>query len=173
MAGNESGRLYICNPALERLTGLKSDQINQVDWRSFVLQEDRAAATASWQRSLATGTPYCTRVRMRGYDGVATTVELIAFGHKAGEGDGCETEIFSVDESWLSRASSSHHQALIPTLLKKPVLEEKESIEAALAETRGRVSGPTGAAAKLGIPSTTLESKIKSLKINKHVFKAS
>src|SRR6266702_4769417 len=89
--------LYV-NPALERLTGLKSDQINQVDWRSFVLEVDRAAATASWQRSLATGTPYCTRFRMRGYDGVATTVELIAFGHKAGEGDGCETEIFSVDE---------------------------------------------------------------------------
>jgi PAS domain S-box-containing protein len=83
----------------------------------------------------------------------------------------CETEIFSVDESWLSQASSSP-QAASPTLSKKPVLEEKETIEAALAETRGRVSGPAGAAAKLGIPSTTLESKIKSLKINKHHFKA-
>jgi formate hydrogenlyase transcriptional activator len=83
----------------------------------------------------------------------------------------CETEIFSVDESWLSQASSSL-QAASPTLSKKPVLEEKEIIEAALAETWGRVSGPAGAAAKLGIPSTTLESKIKSLKINKHHFKA-
>src|SRR5437879_12133693 len=77
--------LYV-NPALERLTGLKSDQINQVDWRSFVLEEDRAAATASWQRSLATGTPYITRVRMRGCDGVSTTVELIAVGDDVGEG---------------------------------------------------------------------------------------
>ena len=46
-------------------------------------------------------------------------------------------------------------------------------IEDALTETKGRVSGPNGAAAKLGIPSTTLESKIKSLKINKHQFRVS
>ena len=82
----------------------------------------------------------------------------------------CETEIFSVDESWLSPPSSSL-QAGSPILSKKPARPEKEIIEAALAETSGRVSGPAGAAAKLGIPSTTLESKIKSLKINKHQFK--
>jgi transcriptional regulator with GAF, ATPase, and Fis domain len=84
----------------------------------------------------------------------------------------CDTEIFSVDESWLSGTSSSLQPAS-PTLSKKPALQEKEVIEAALAETRGRVSGPAGAAAKLGIPSTTLESKIKSLKINKHQFRVS
>jgi formate hydrogenlyase transcriptional activator len=84
----------------------------------------------------------------------------------------CETEIFSVDESWLSRASPAPQTAIL-TLSKKPLVQEKEVIEAALAVTRGRVSGPTGAAAKLGIPSTTLESKIKSLKINKHHFRAS
>jgi PAS domain S-box-containing protein len=83
-----------------------------------------------------------------------------------------ETETFSVDESWLSRTSSSL-QATSPTLSKTPAPEEKDIIEAALAETRGRVSGQAGAAAKLGIPSTTLESKIKSLKINKHQFKVS
>ncbi len=82
----------------------------------------------------------------------------------------CDTEVFSVDESWLSRTSSSLQPAT-PTLSKKPALQEKEVIEAALAETRGRVSGPSGAAAKLRIPSTTLESKIKSLKINKHQFR--
>ena len=82
----------------------------------------------------------------------------------------CETDIFSVDESWLSRASSSPLEESL-TLSKKPTLEEREMIVAALAETNGRVSGPAGAAAKLRIPSTTLESKIKSLKINKHHFK--
>ena len=81
-----------------------------------------------------------------------------------------ETEVFSVDESWLSRTSSALQPAS-PTLSKKPASQEKEVIEAALAETKGRVSGPAGAAAKLGIPSTTLESKIKSLKINKHQFR--
>jgi formate hydrogenlyase transcriptional activator len=44
-------------------------------------------------------------------------------------------------------------------------------IEAALKDTRGRVLGPAGAAAKLGIPRSTLESKIRSLKINKHRYK--
>ena len=77
--------LYV-NPALERLTGLKSDQINQVDWRTFVLGEDRVTASASWQRSLASGTPYRTRVRLRGFDGVPAAVELIAFGHTLNDG---------------------------------------------------------------------------------------
>jgi len=51
--------------------------------------------------------------------------------------------------------------------------QEKEMIEAALKETRGRVFGPTGAAAKLGIPRSTLESKIKSMKIDKNHFRTS
>src|ERR1700761_8216195 len=84
------GDCLYANPALERLTGLKSDQINQVDWRSFVLEEDRAAATASWKRSLASGTPCCTRVRMRGFDGTPAPVELFAFGHKVSD----ETELW-------------------------------------------------------------------------------
>jgi DNA-binding NtrC family response regulator len=49
--------------------------------------------------------------------------------------------------------------------------QEKEIIEAALRESGGRVSGPSGAAAKLGIPGSTLDSKIRSLKINKNRFK--
>jgi formate hydrogenlyase transcriptional activator len=49
--------------------------------------------------------------------------------------------------------------------------QEKEIIEAALRECHGRVSGPTGAAAKLGVHRSTLESKISALKINKYRFK--
>jgi formate hydrogenlyase transcriptional activator len=82
----------------------------------------------------------------------------------------CETEFFSVDESWLSRETLPTQGAGL-TLSKRPVTQEKDIIEAALAETRGRVSGPSGAAAKLGLPPSTLESKIRSLKINKHRFK--
>jgi formate hydrogenlyase transcriptional activator len=48
---------------------------------------------------------------------------------------------------------------------------QKAEIEAILKETRGRISGPDGAAARLGIPASTLESRIKSLKINKHLFR--
>ncbi|HEX7139442.1 MAG TPA: helix-turn-helix domain-containing protein [Vicinamibacterales bacterium] len=49
--------------------------------------------------------------------------------------------------------------------------QEKNAIEAALAETRGRVAGPFGAASRLGIPSSTLETKIKALHIDKRRFK--
>jgi len=82
----------------------------------------------------------------------------------------CETETFSVDESWLSRQPLPTHPTSL-TLWKRPVTEDKGIIEAALAATRGRVSGPSGAAAKLGLPPSTLESKIRALKINKHRFK--
>ena len=77
--------LYV-NPSLERLIGLKSDQINQVDWRTFVLEEDRAGASASWESSLASGTPYRKTVRLRRFDGVPATVELLAFGHTLKDG---------------------------------------------------------------------------------------
>ncbi len=83
----------------------------------------------------------------------------------------CDTENFSVDESWLVRESRQTQPASQP-LSDKLVSQAKEMIEAALAESGGRVSGPSGAAAKLGIPPSTLESKIRSLKINKHLFKA-
>jgi len=73
------------NSALERITGFNSDQITQADWRSFLLEEDRAVASDSWQKSLATGTPYRAQVRMRGSDDAPKFVELIAFGHKAGD----------------------------------------------------------------------------------------
>jgi formate hydrogenlyase transcriptional activator len=86
----------------------------------------------------------------------------------------CETETFSIDENWLPQPSpltpESKQQVELPRRL---LVHEKDMIEAALKDTRGRVSGPTGAAAKLGIPRSTLESKIRSLKINKNRFRPS
>jgi transcriptional regulator with GAF, ATPase, and Fis domain len=79
----------------------------------------------------------------------------------------CDTEDFSVDESWLS-----HERPSSRPLADELVTQEKEIIEAALAQTGGRVSGPTGAAARLGMPASTLDSKIKSLKINKRQFQS-
>jgi PAS domain S-box-containing protein len=85
----------------------------------------------------------------------------------------CETEIFSIDESWLPQqpllTAEPNPQVELPRRL---LVQEKDMIEAALKDTRGRVSGPMGAAVKLGIPRSTLESKIRSLKINKNRFKA-
>jgi transcriptional regulator with GAF, ATPase, and Fis domain len=85
----------------------------------------------------------------------------------------CDTENFSVDESWLSRQTPATGPSVDLGLARKlPSSQEKAIIEAALTECQGQVSGPTGAAAKLGIPGSTLESKIKSLKIDKNRFKS-
>jgi PAS domain S-box-containing protein len=82
----------------------------------------------------------------------------------------CETETLTIDPSWLS-IGNLHPQGPTGSLGRKSSAEEKELIEKALAEAEGRVSGPSGAAAKLGIPASTLEYKIRLLKINKHQFK--
>lgn len=81
-----------------------------------------------------------------------------------------EAETLSIDESWLVGSSSAGDSTIQP-LSEKLAAQEKEMIEAALAESNGRVSGPMGAAAKLGIPQSTLDSKIKTLKINKLRFR--
>ena len=82
----------------------------------------------------------------------------------------CETDLFSVDLSWLSFESSSSRQGGAP-IATMSADQEKDVIETALAATGGRVSGPSGAAAQLSMPPSTLESKIRSLKINKFRFK--
>ncbi len=82
----------------------------------------------------------------------------------------CETDEFTIDKSWLSGGpmpTRSGDQASIETFAPG----ERDLIEAALAQTKGKVSGLSGAATKLGIPASTLESKIRSLKINKYRFK--
>jgi formate hydrogenlyase transcriptional activator len=84
----------------------------------------------------------------------------------------CDTENFSIDESWLSWQPLASEPKSRTELTRKLASQEKEMIEAALRESGGRVSGPSGAAAKLGIPGSTLDSKIRSLKINKNRFKA-
>jgi len=82
-----------------------------------------------------------------------------------------ESQTFAVDESWFSRRPVASDVDVQPSLFNRPPAQEKAAIEAALRECAGRVYGPSGAAAKLGIPRTTLESKIKALKINKNRFK--
>ena len=82
----------------------------------------------------------------------------------------CETENFAVDESWLSWTPDETDQGDRPRL-RMSAAEEKKMIEAALADASGRISGPSGAAAKLGIPPSTLDSKIRAFKINKHRYK--
>jgi formate hydrogenlyase transcriptional activator len=85
----------------------------------------------------------------------------------------CETEIFSIDESWLPQQPSLTEPKTQMGLPRSLLAQEKEIIEAALKESRGRIFGPKGAAAKLGIPRSTLESKIQSLKIDKNRFRTS
>ena len=79
-------------------------------------------------------------------------------------------DTFSVDETWLKQEP---RQVPSPTVALNSALQrqEKEMIEAALAESAGRVSGPGGAATKLGLPRPTLDAKIRRLGINKYRFK--
>jgi DNA-binding NtrC family response regulator len=82
----------------------------------------------------------------------------------------CRGEIFTIDESWMQ-----HNTNAVPAtpvrLTEALVNHERDMIEAALMESRGRIFGPSGAAVKLGIPRTTLESRIRGLHINKHRFR--
>jgi len=75
-----------------------------------------------------------------------------------------EGETFSIDKTWIEPTKPP-----IP-LSTARVNQERGMIEAALGESRGRISGPEGAAGKLGMPRTTLEWRIKRLRIDKHRF---
>jgi len=81
-------------------------------------------------------------------------------------------ETFIVDETWLTPVIHKTAATTVP-LVANLVDHEKEIIENALREAEGLISGPTGAATKLGIPRQTLESKIRKLGINRHRFKTS
>ena len=83
----------------------------------------------------------------------------------------CESDIFSIDESWLSLPSAATESDRHIELPRRLEAQEKNIIEDALKGSSGRVFGPLGAAAKLGIPRSTLESKIKALKIDKNRFR--
>lgn len=84
----------------------------------------------------------------------------------------CETKSFSVDKTWLAQqpvASESKGQS---GLSQRLAAQEKEMIEAALSESGGQIFGTSGADAMLGMPRSSVESKIRSLKINKNHFAA-
>jgi formate hydrogenlyase transcriptional activator len=81
----------------------------------------------------------------------------------------CDTDEFTVDESWLSTRPALDSRLTLSGALGA---HEKTIIEDALRASGGRVFGSAGAAARLGIPRSTLESKIRALKINKGRFRA-
>ena len=87
----------------------------------------------------------------------------------------CEGDTLSIDEAWLKpdvRARSPRSSSPKGSLGRPDPARDREVIEAALADSRGRVSGPSGAAAKLGVPRQTLESRIASLGIDRHRFRS-
>ena len=109
-----------------------------------------------------------TMQRLTAYDWPGNVRELQNVIERAvvlSEGGG---ETFVIDESWLARKQHTPSNGTAVTSLADG---EKALIEAALKETRGRVAGPRGAAAKLGIPRQTLEWKIRNLNIDKLAFR--
>jgi formate hydrogenlyase transcriptional activator len=81
----------------------------------------------------------------------------------------CGGDTFWIEKAWLALVQPPRQELAgpLPDTLQN---QEKEIIEAALAESKGKVAGPEGAAAKLGIPRSMLDSKIKQLNIKKHKF---
>src|SRR5262249_29246330 len=82
----------------------------------------------------------------------------------------CDTDTLVVDDNWLSQDVVAAQPPVL-RLGDALVTRERPMIETALAETKGKVAGRSGAAAKLGIPPSTLESKIRTLKIRKEQYK--
>ena len=82
-----------------------------------------------------------------------------------------DSDTLSIDERWLGGRAPRPSAVATPSITTLAT-REKDAIEAALRESKGRVAGPFGAAASLGVPSSTLESKIKALKIDKQRFKS-
>jgi len=81
-------------------------------------------------------------------------------------------DVFSLDEAWLARnPRTAPSPPSVSANTGGELCHERQMIEAALAETRGRISGPNGAAARLRIPPSTLDSMIKRLRIEKSYFK--
>jgi DNA-binding NtrC family response regulator len=80
----------------------------------------------------------------------------------------CDTDEFIIDESWLTAGTAVRRTA---PLSGSVAAHEKQLIEGALRASGGRVAGPTGAAARLGIARSTLESKIRILDIDKNRFR--
>jgi transcriptional regulator with GAF, ATPase, and Fis domain len=83
-----------------------------------------------------------------------------------------DKDTLSIDEQWLSGSRRPARVAPTTTAASTLATHEKDAIEAALRESKGRVAGPFGAAARLGVPSSTLESKIKALNIDKRRFRS-
>jgi PAS domain S-box-containing protein len=83
-----------------------------------------------------------------------------------------DSDTLAIDERWLGGRPARPPAVTGPPPATTLATHEKEAIEAALMESKGRVSGPFGAAARLGVPSSTLESKIKAMKIDKRHFKS-
>ncbi len=81
-----------------------------------------------------------------------------------------EGDTFSVDETWFAKAAQKPTGSTVP-FTDNLFRRERELIESALRESKGKVSGPSGAAARLGIPRQTLDSRIKALGIDKYLFK--
>ena len=78
-----------------------------------------------------------------------------------------DSDAFFVDEAWLQPEKTEPRVGLHPSLMNR----ERELIETALAETKGRIAAPDGAAKRSGVPRTTRDYKIKSLRIDKYRYR--
>jgi PAS domain S-box-containing protein len=178
-------------------TGASPDEMAGTGWKEAFHPADIDRHMEKCRESLATGKPFENEARVRcAVDGRYRWFLHRAVALRDERGDivkwyGTASDIedlkqaenkLRLDEEELRRITDAavdgscfspqpaHSDSAV--LSERIAAQEKELIEVALAESKGRVSGPSGAAAKLGIPQSTLDFKIKSLKINKELFKS-
>ena len=166
----EGGVEYVNRQVLDYF-GRTLEELKQWGTTDAVHPDDLPRVSAMWRSSLEAGTPYNFENRLRElcqtYSWPGNIRELQNIVERSMIL--CTGDTFSIDEAWLSIEQPSRTDMSGP-LIQTLQDQEKEMIEAALEETRGKVAGAKGAAAKLGIPPSTLESKIKQLKIKKQNF---
>ena len=183
---NKNGDLQFVNRQIVEYTGRALDELKQCGTNDTVHPDDLPHVIEVFTRSIASGDPYEIVQRLRRSDGAyhwfqhkRTFDRLRAYPWPGNVRElqnviersviVCDTDEFTVDESWLSAGPTVESRLALPGSL---AAHEKAIIEDALQASGGRVFEPSGAAARLGIPRSTLESKIRALRINKNRFRA-
>jgi PAS domain S-box-containing protein len=152
-----NGELDFLNHGWLEYVGVPLTDLLGWRWTSKIHPDDVEAFLDRWRASVRSGEPFLAESRVRRADG-----EYRWFMHHK---EPLLNELGQIIK-WYGSSIEIQERKIAEA-------EEKQAIEAALTESRGRVSGPSGAAARLGIARSTLESKITTLKIDKNRFKIS
>ena len=149
-------------------TGLSAEHALNWGWKIAIHPDDLARMLKSFQEAVDSGKPFEVEGRLRRSDGEFRW--FLFRGNPLLDESGRVVKWYGTNTD-LAFKSGGTSPGVIRSSHTDPHNHEKELIEAALADSKGKVAGPNGAAAKLGIPRSTLDFRIKQLNIKKHAFR--